>query len=233
MSSNNLQNTRTIVIVDQLGNELDTRQLINTAGMELYPQIEPIIIIDWMYDGKRPTLEQITSPVVYEGVKYWGNKCWGSAIKTGQTFGLPENVDPLASSGLLKTAERTIMSGRMLMSEGLYGGFVGEFTALVAKRGTKFGAHLVDDGFGFIRRSVADLYHSGQTKITLGAARGSYMIEQRLPWDAVKDELKPAIEESLLDMKAGDWAFRDDEQGRPEITQERRELVELPGSVSK
>jgi hypothetical protein len=193
-----------VSVVSQAGEKLEERALHNVALCELFEN-EPVVIIDWLADGKRPTLEELETPVG-EYVGWYG---WGSAVKRGQTLGLKRDL--LVECGLLQNAERSIMTGRMLVSQGIFGGLKGKFKVRVVKAGTVIKGHLVDDGFGLMDEAAAELGYNGHDKTHLGRGKQNYSLWQRIPWSAaLQAELKRIIDATLIEAAdPANWLYRE------------------------
>lgn len=217
-----LQNEMVVSVVTPSGEKLEERVMHNVALCELFEN-EPVCIIDWLSDGKRPTWEELETPVG----KFVGWYGWGSSmVKHSQTMGLQRDL--LVECGLLQTAERGIMTGRMLLNQGVFGGLTGKLQVKILKEGTIVNGHLIADGHGLIRRDVADLGYNGHDKITMGQGRQNYSLWQRIPWsDELRDELRPIIDATLIEAAdPANWLYREGA-----AWEERKSLAALDGNM--
>jgi hypothetical protein len=227
MQVEKLFNTLTVKVVSPSGEELEKRELHNIALVELFPD-EPVCIIDWRSTGKQPTVLDLVTPVLADGCEFNGSWGWGSAVKRGQTLGFTRDL--LADCGLLTHAERAIMTGRMLINEGLFGGLKGKATVKVVRAGTMVGDYPIADGHSLIRRSLAEEGYNELSKIQLGSGKQNYMFWQRIPWsDELQAELLPFINQALLDVAEGKlWQY-----AKGPHVEERRRLVDIDPSMDK
>lgn len=185
----------------------DARELSNVPMAELFPN-EPVCLIDWLIKGQIPSRAELEAPVLAEGCEFIGHYGWGSAVKRGQTIGLTRDL--LAEVGLLRDATRGIMTGRMLLNQGTFGGLKGTFRIQVVDRGTVIAGNPVDDGHSLLRRDLAELGYDADTpKIVLGKAKQSYSFWQRIPWSMeLQQELLPIIQETIAEASdPGNWDF--------------------------
>jgi hypothetical protein len=190
-----LNHTVTLDVIDQHGVKIDEREVANAPFSVLYPEGEAAII-DWIAaDGLRPTYDELIMPIQYGDKSLFGAFAWGSAVKRGQTLGFSEDLD------LIQNAEDGQRVGRWLFANGLYGGLKGDLKIKLVKRGEVVpGVGSVDDGFGYIRREIAERGWSGLDKIHLGDAKENFTFWQRIPLsDGVRDEIEPLIHERLVD----------------------------------
>lgn len=191
-----LQNSMIVDVVNKFGKKLDEIKLRNTALAELYPG-KRIIQIQWISkDYPKPTLEEILTPIQYGGRSYYGAYAWGSAVKRGMTIGLES--DWVTSEGPVKMVEDGQRVGRWLLAQGLFGGFRGDIKIGILPPGTLTKAGPIEDGFGYIRRSLADKYATKQ-RINLGTSRDNWTYWQRIPWKKVQDEMLPLLDEAVVD----------------------------------
>lgn len=229
MSRIALQNEMKIDVVSPDGEIIEKdRKLRNVAIKELFPH-EPVCLIDWLAKGREaPCAEDLQAPVLALGTEFQGWYGWGSAVKTGTTIGLANDI--LVDCGLLKIAERGIKTGRMLLNQGLYGGLVGSFRIKVVTAGTMINGYPLADGHSLIRRSLAEDGDSEMSRIVLGNARQSYQMWQRIPWtDELEGELKPIIAESLVKLASpSEWVYQQGGQW-----DERKALLDAEPAMEK
>jgi hypothetical protein len=223
-----LNNSVTVPVVDQLGRVVDEREFVNIPFAELYPD-DDFVVIDWVAaDDERPSEQILVTPVEHDGKPYHGHWAWGSSVKTGQTIGLTHDIGHEA--GMVKNAEDGQRVQRWLLAQGIFGGLKGQFRIGVCKPGTRIaGAGPVEDGFGYIRRDLAEQGFSGLDKIRLGKAKGSYTFWQRVrPWtDALEAEIRPLIDERLVNVSDGSGLLYE----QASTFDEKKALVELDESM--
>lgn len=68
----------------------------------------------------------------------------------------------------------------------------------IEKPGTLINAGPIEDGFGYIRRSLVEKF-GRKERIELGTSRDNWSFWQHIPWDQVADEVAPLIEERCID----------------------------------
>jgi hypothetical protein len=189
-------NTKTTVnVIDRYGYELDTLTLTNTAAAELYPDMEHIRI-QWTADkSARPKREELMKPVQYAGKDWYGNFAWGSAVKRGQTIGLLED----SLTHMTKTDEDGQRVQRWLFASGIFGGFKGDLKIGILQPGELIGGRYpVEDGFGYIKASLLKRFGRPE-RVELGTSRDNWTYWQRIPWEAVKDEMAPLVNDRAIE----------------------------------
>jgi hypothetical protein len=151
-----LNNQITAAVLDRNGRKIDEREFVNTPFADLFPKDE-FVIIDWLANStaERPWEEELGQPVTYNGKQWQGSWAWGSAVKTGQTVGLLHDIGQ--ECGMIKNAEDGQRFNRWLLAQGLWGGVSGEFKIGIAKPGTVVNGMPIEDGFGYIKRKVAEV----------------------------------------------------------------------------
>jgi hypothetical protein len=195
---NQLKNSVVVPVIDRFGYEIEQQDLRNTPFTELYPN-EQIVLIQWtaQNDNSRPSIEELSTPVEFNGRKFYGSYAWGSAVKRGITIGLAHDFPQ--TDGPVKLVEDGQRVGRWLISQGTFGGFTAQSLEIgIEKPGTLIAAGPIEDGFGYIRRSLVEKY-AGKERIELGTSRDNWSFWQRIPWDQVAEELAPMIEEACID----------------------------------
>jgi hypothetical protein len=152
-------------------------------------------------------LERIKLPVEYGGVDYHGYYGWGSGVKRNQTLGLSEDVG--ADSGLTEIAEDASRYLRAFMPSSLYGGgHLNRARVLVLPDRSEFKGYMIADGFGLIKRSIAEaLRDSDSIPIRLGRGRQNYLGWQRFSWDRIKEEATRLILENLKKVGGLNWVL--------------------------
>jgi hypothetical protein len=117
-----LDNRVTVPVVDRFGYLVEEQEYRNTPLAELYPD-EKVILVQWTaeQDNTRPSVEELSMPVEYEGQNFYGAYAWGSAVKRGITIGLTRDFPVI--DGPVKLVEDGQRIGRWLMSQGIFGGF--------------------------------------------------------------------------------------------------------------
>jgi len=193
-----LNNSKTIAVVDKHGDLIEEQNYRNTPLAELFPD-EDVILIQWIEDRNmyRPTSEELSEPIEHDGKIYHGCWAWGSSVKRGITFGLTHDFP--AEVGTVKLVEDGQRVGRWLMSQGIFGGFTAsELKIGVLPPHTQTKAGPVEDGFGYIKRSLVNQY-ARKERITLGQSRDNWSFWQRIPWDKVEEEMLPILSDSLVD----------------------------------
>jgi len=116
-----LDNRVTVPVVDRFGYLVEEQEYRNTPLAELYPD-EKVILLQWTaeHDNSRPSVEELSMPVEYEGQNYIGCWAWGSAVKRGITIGMTHDFPHI--DGPVKLVEDGQRIGRWLMSQGIFGG---------------------------------------------------------------------------------------------------------------
>jgi hypothetical protein len=227
-----LSNHRTIQTISPSGEVVAKPRILRNIALDvLWPQ-EPVVIVDWLSQGRaRPSWEDLSAPIKFQGLTYRGDWAWGSSVKVGKTFGFTRDL--LVECGLLQYAERGIKTGRMLLNQGMYGGLRGTFNVLVAKPGSMFKDYPLADGHSLIGKSLAEKgYEPEMDEICLRSGKLSGSIFQFFPWQEIGEEAEPALRDFLLRIKAGDWTQRDDGENRPELSEERRQLALLDRAMN-
>lgn len=222
-----LNNLLPLPVVDRFGYLLDVRELKNCAAAELWPK-EPVVQIQWTADNVRPTVEELLQTVEYNGHKYYGCWAWGSAVKRGQTIGLtrdfPHKEGPV---GMVEDGQRV---GRYLYAAGIFGGFKGDLTIGIEKPHTQLPCGPVEDGFGYIKRSVAEKFATKQ-RVSLGTSRDNWTYWQRLPWGKIQDEMTPVILDATADASDPEkmlWAASHSFQQKQELYAANPDMLEHP-----
>jgi len=193
-----LNNEYELDVIDQDGHLVETRVLHNVPVVELAPD-EKLVLVDWRAaDDAKPTLEQLMNPVLYQGVSYHGAWAWGSSVKQAFTIGAEHDLPKLWGHTFDEDAMRFM---RLLFGEGVNGGLVADqadpLKIKVVKAGRKVnGLHPVQDGFGYIRRSVAEAGMNDNARIVLSYSRDSAQFAQRLPL-SILGTLMPSIKDRL------------------------------------
>jgi hypothetical protein len=193
-----LKNSKTVKVIDRFGYLVDTQTYKNTTLAELFPK-EDVVLIQWVAEGSnaRPTVEDLQKPVTHEGQDYYGCFGWGSAVKRGFTIGMAHDFP--REKGPIKLVEDGQRIGRWLMSQGIFGGFkTKELTIGIVKPGIVTKAGPVEDGFGYIKRSLVDKY-ARKDRISLGKSRDNWTYWQRIPWQQVEAECLPLITNACID----------------------------------
>lgn len=225
-----LKNSVTVEIIDRYGYKLDEQIWRNTPLAELYPK-EKLVMIQWTAEGdnQRPTIEELQTPVEYNGRKYYGCYGWGSAVKRGVTLGLTNDFP--SKKGPVKLVEDGQRVGRWLMAQGTFGGFTAEkLTIGIVPPGTIMGAGPVEDGFGYIKKSLIEKF-ARKERIELGAARENWTFFQRIPWEKVKDEFAPLITEACIDASDPEkmlWQSPHSAEQKKELYNANKEMIEHP-----
>jgi hypothetical protein len=133
--------------------------------------------------------------VIYAGKSWFGAHAWSSAVKRGQTIGLL-NYFP-ATDGPVKLVEDGQRVGRWLLGQGIFGGFKADTLRVgIYKPGRQTKAGPVEDGFGYIKKSLVDQF-ARKERIELGTSRDNWTFWQRLNWQDIRDEMIPLINKSL------------------------------------
>lgn len=171
------------------------RVYVNTPLSVLYPNT-PVVLINWLA-GRRgePSEDDVKMPIKALGTEWVGWHAWGSSIKKGFSAGLPVGeVDALTH--LYKKCRDAPRWNRAYLAQGIYGFGYGDITVKVLDCGAIRGGHMVHDGFGLIRRSLAEKLDTGHSKINLGECWDSWQFAQRIPWTAaVAEEVTAALAE--------------------------------------
>lgn len=187
----------TVDVVNTDGVKIDEHTFVNPPISVLFPDECDVVLIDWLNLGKRPTSEELVMPVEYQGKDYYGAYAWGSAVKRGITLGITHDFPQ--ESGVVKFAEDGQRVSRWLFAMGIYGAGQGDLHVKIVKGGTVIpGCGPVEDGFGYIRKDIANAIHSGLDEIQLSRARDNYMFTQRIDWDTVKEETLPMINDLVV-----------------------------------
>jgi len=226
-----LNNTVKVDVIDQEGNFVEEREFHNVGAAVLCPK-EKFVLIDWMAaDGKKPTIEELETPIEYKGTLYHGAYMWGSSVKRGITLGAENDLVKLWEHDFNEDAMRFM---RLLFGEGIFGGIEATedkpLRVLIVKPGTMVnGRHPVEDGFGYIRRSVAMAgANEDMKRIVLDGSRDSAQFTQRLPaW---------VFETALPSIKANIAALSEPgSRGMSTITQlhEKQQWVQLEPDMVK
>lgn len=202
-----LKQFMTLEAYDFEGNHLPLqRQVINNSPAKELGVTDAIII---QYDAEglpqsqaefEAALEKFSKPVVVEGKEYLPF-AWGSGIKDGKAIGL--RSDLFAEKGILCFEEDTYRLGRAYFPNAT-AGLRGQFKVKAVPVGTVLPqGNKVDDGWGYIKRSVAKKMESSRKfrTIQMGAWQGSYSFLQRFEWTpALAEELAPYIQEGLMEI---------------------------------
>ena len=191
-----LENELAIPIIDQDGELIEERILNNVPFVEIFDADTPVCFIDWRAaDGKKPTVEQLQVPITYSGTVYNGAWAWGSAVKQSLTTGLERDL--MREIGLMDFDEDAMRFNRVFLGEGVFGGLKGTMTVQIAKPHTLTnGVHPNEDGFGYIRRSVAEKGWNERGRIHLETSRDSAQFAQRFSVD-VWDVVRPLVRERM------------------------------------
>jgi len=213
-----------VMVVDAEGQLTGEVRTLASPAIDYFFPDEPAMFVNWLFEKERsyrPTVAELQKPVVFEGEQFFGCWAWGSAVKRGYTIGL---VRDLVAETLGKKAEDGLRAGRWLFSNSWYGAGTGELKVKVVEPGQLFNGLPVEDGFGYIARSVAEMVSNGRDKIVLGAARDSFHFWQRVPWtNDVEAESLPLIREAITAMSTPDnWAFHNSS-----AMEDKRKLVAL------
>jgi hypothetical protein len=194
-----LNNQISAAVLDKNGRKIDEREFVNTPFTHLFPEDE-FVVIDWLANNtiERPEEDELTQPVTYDGKEWHGSWAWGSAVKTGQTVGLLHDIGHECQ--MIKNAEDGQRFNRWLLAQGLWGGISGDLKIGIAKPGTVVNGMPIEDGFGYIRREVAEAGYNGLNKIKLGQAKESYTFWQHIPWGKIAEEVSPIIRETMVDL---------------------------------
>jgi hypothetical protein len=195
---NQLKNSVTMPVVDRFGYFLENQEYRNIPLAELFPN-EDVVLIQWIAEGSnaRPSVEELQKPVDYKDKEYHGNLAWGSAVKRGITIGLTNDFPYI--KGPVKLVEDGQRVGRWLMAQGIFGGFKAQsLTIGVIKPGTLTKAGPVEDGFGYIKKSIIQKF-ARKERISLGKSRDNWTYWQRIPWDKVASECLPLITNVCID----------------------------------
>lgn len=196
-----------VPVVDQAGVEINmaagyadlSPQVIrNTPLGELFPG-ELVVVIDWLaMDGKKPSVEELQVPVVFDGKKYHGAYGWGSMVKMGKTIGLTKDIGQ--DAGMFKFVEDGVRLKRWLLAEGVWGGFrADDLRVLVVEPGEIIDGLPVEDGFGYIADDLAVAGHNGHGSIHLGGSRDSSQFWQFVPWmKPVRELCEPILFERMV-----------------------------------
>jgi len=202
MSFTSFRSTRKVVVVDRFGRPTGEERILSNSPIDaLFPD-EKIVMVNWKYEGaKAPTAEELRRPIRHGGNEYRGDWAWGSSVKRGYTVGLTRDL--LVDTGLLNCCEDAHRFGRAFLANGLYGAGKGELHIKFVPEGTQTLAGPVADGFGYVRRSVAEKMNAGHDKIKFGTARDSSHWWQRIPWTSeIQEELEPLLEAPLGTLKS-------------------------------
>ena len=225
-----LSNEYELDVIDQDGNLVETRVLHNVPVVELAPD-ENLVLIDWRAaDNIKPTLEQLMSPVSYNGASYHGAWMWGSSVKKCFTIGAEHDLPKVWGHTFDEDAMRFM---RLLLGEGVNGGLVATKDDPLRVKVVKAGKmvndrHPIQDGFGYIRRSVAEAGMNDNSRIALSFSRDSAQFAQRLPL-SVLGTLMPSIKNRL------DVLCEPGSRGMSTLTQlhEKQQWVKLDNDMVK
>lgn len=193
-----LDNRVQIAVVDKNGQEVTSLEYRNTPYSELYKK-EDVILVQWVGkdDRDRPKPVDLVKPIAFENKKFHGSFAWGSSVKRGFTIGMTRDFPHI--DGPVKLVEDGQRVGRWLLSQGVFGGFTAEeLTIGVIPGGTQTKAGPVEDGFGYIRKSIVQKF-ARKERVKLGQSRDQWCYWQRIPWEKVEDEMLPIIRDSLID----------------------------------
>ncbi len=221
--------------LNRKGERVYKSRIYKVSPMRLWPDVK-VIILDWesafkaiekrvigevadakSHNTKPPnfnlrqqelTLEAIQRPINFDGVDYIGCFGWGSAVKHLQTLGL--SIDVGGEAGLLECAEDGSRYLRAFLPSSLYGGgWLESARVLVLPDRTKFKGRLLADGFGLIKRSLAEALHNPESHmIRLGRGRQSYIGWGRYSWDRIKDEAIKLIKANLEKIGSPNWVLQ-------------------------
>jgi len=218
------------MMVGDLDNPVPMHRAIPNAPMRFFFPDTPVVILDWTSVGelvnekvlahqdaearagkaKTPShelnkhywLEFLKTPVVYEGVEYFGCYSWGSSVKNMMTLGLPDDI--LRKSGLCFADVHFLYSNAVLVPVANFGtGVFEDVKILVLPPGATWHGHTIADGFGLISRSMFDIaYDVAKEPVKLSRmAKNNYQVAQRFDWAEVYEEATEMVKkwQSFLD----------------------------------
>jgi hypothetical protein len=190
-----------VPVVDQTGEPLhETRTFVNTPLRYYFPD-DTFIVIDWLaHDETRPTVEEISKPVVVDGVAYQGDKCGGSLVKNAQTFGVMR--DYLTQTGLAHKISDVVRFKRAFLVDGLYGGgILDDLEVTIVEAGKLYKGLPVEDGWGYISKSLVAKLSNGHSLIKSNGSREAFQFWQSIPWTPeVQKECLPLIMDQMVAM---------------------------------
>ena len=196
-----LNSSTEVPVVDQTGEPLhETRTFVNTPLAYYYPD-DTFVVIDWLAaDDERPDVETISRPVVVDGVAYQGDKCGGSLVKNAQTFGVVR--DYLTLADLAHKVSDVVRFKRAFLVDGLYGGgILDDLVVTVVEAGKLYKGLPVEDGWGYISKSLAAKLSNGHSLIKSNGSREAFQFWQSIPWTPeVQKECLPLIMDQMIAM---------------------------------
>lgn len=138
--------------------------------------------------------------------QYHRDYAWGSGIKDGKTIGI--KTDIFAEKGILHFEEDTYRMQRAYFPNAT-AGVRGKLRVKLVDVGTIIpGIGKVDDGWGYIRKSITDMTTPKFRKIQQGAWNSSFSFLQRYELtDELFAELKPHIDAGLKMVSASNEDF--------------------------
>lgn len=196
---NKFESNLEVVVVDRAGNKTGEIRTMDSPAWNAFYSGQAAILVNWLWDGaNKPTAEELSTPITFEGKEFRADYGWGSSVKAGYTFGLEKDI--VAESGLAVKAEDGLRLGRWLFSNSLYGAGIGDLKVKVIKPGELWNGMPVEDGFGYVSATVAAATYNGRRKIELNTAKDSFHFWQRMKWTAeLEAEVMPIIEKSVLE----------------------------------
>lgn len=227
---NRLNNKMIVPVVDRYGYHVDDREITNAPLPELWPD-EKAVFIQWTAGNDKPEAADLRNPIVYQGVTYYGAYAWGSAVKRGQTIGLTR--DFVYEEGPVKMVEDGQRVQRWLFNAGIFGGLKANELTIgirpphkIKDDGTVWysmtAAGPVEDGFGYMRRSVYEKFCRDQV-ISLGTMRDNWTFWQRIPWELVQEEMMPIILDDMEEASRPEKMMR----SAPHSYEQKKKLVDI------